>query len=114
MAGFAVLLLLLQALVPAGFMPSFAKGGKVALTICSEYGEKTVLIDAPDDGRSQQHPDDGVCPYFVASHSATLTASMAVPPPPTFLVLDFTEVKDQAAVSHYNPSHAPRGPPESV
>lgn len=58
-AGLAVML---QASIPAGFMPGIGKQAGSFITICSAFGEKTVFVA---DDADQQHDSagDDACSY---------------------------------------------------
>jgi len=117
LAVLMLLALMLQALIPAGFMPSFSAAGKVAVVICSGLGGKNVLVDAPGKQQTpapQDHDDQSTCPYVATTAPGILTLPAFIIPPAAQLVSDFTEVKDQIVLSLYDASHAPRGPPEYV
>lgn len=117
LAALAFLAILIQSMVPSGFMPSFSSAGKIAVVICSGLGEKTVLMDAPENQQSPapaNHDNQNACPYLAATAPGVLTPPAFILPPVITLFSDFTEVKDLRFVSLYDPSHAPRGPPEYV
>ena len=68
-----VLAFVLQALIPAGFMPGSAMAG-TPVVICSGMGQKTVLIDGDGQPAGQQEHDKNThapCPWSVLPASLT-------------------------------------------
>lgn len=66
-AGATLLLFLLRALIPVGFMPETRADGRLELVICSSSGENVVhVVDlgAPDERKRSKAGDD--CPYSLA------------------------------------------------
>lgn len=80
--------LALLALIPAGFMPTFAGGGKVAIVICSGAGEKTILVDARD-APAGDHGASQTCPYFLAQSPVVAGVPVIIAAPPAFDVVTF-------------------------
>jgi hypothetical protein len=117
-AGLMILGVLLQALIPAGFMPSFAKDGKVALVICSGLGEKTVFVDADDysaPDHQSDNDDNSACPYFLAQTPAQLSSPVIVADamlPVADLVVFNTS--DTLIDQPYLPAPPARGPPAVI
>lgn len=86
-AGMVALALLVLALIPAGFMPSFGADGKIAIVICSGMGEKTIMVDADDAPASDQGTD--ACPYFLAQSPVSVDVAVPVLLPPSYDVMAF-------------------------
>jgi len=74
-----VLALLAQAFLPAGFMPD-ARGGKVALVICTGSGPQTVMVDAKDVPVPQHPVHRNACAY-AAVLAQGLQPQVSVPLP---------------------------------
>lgn len=114
-AALVLLGLLFQALIPAGFMPAFGHGGKVALVICSGLGEKTIFVDADDYGSADHDDDNSACPYFLAQASVTVEGvpAMADLPQPvsSHIILASSALLDDQP---YLPAPPARGPPAAI
>lgn len=70
MAALLVLLVVLRALIPAGYMPDMQalEKGKLAITICTGDGMKDVLVDGPS-GPPPAHEKgkNFFCPFMILS-----------------------------------------------
>lgn len=109
-AAVMVAALLVMALIPAGFMPSFGADGKVAIVICSGMGEKTVFVDA-DDAPAGTHQDTEACPYFLAQSPTTMDAPVLFIDTPIYHIVS-TFSHDDAFVGGVRILSPPaRGPP---
>ncbi len=78
LAAFAV-----QAILPAGFMPSVNKDGFTEIVICSGMDMKTVLVPADDALPSSQpvEKENPVCAYQTLAVQKILIAPPALNPP---------------------------------
>ena len=108
-AGVMMAALLVLALVPMGFMPSFGAGGKVAIVICSGIGEKTVLVDA--DEAPGDHDASSSCPYFLAQSPVPMDAALPVLAAPVYEQAVFVIASDIAPSDIRILSPPARGPP---
>jgi hypothetical protein len=121
-AGLAMALFALRALVPVGFMLSF-EPAQAAITLCPEFGPLPFSVGAHHHhvhgtgaSSSLQLPDadsHSPCPFAAAGHSAWHAAA---------LENDLASGADRAPTrvraagitfprTHHEFSHAPRGPP---
>jgi hypothetical protein len=70
----ALLALLLQSMIPSGFMPSFKKDAPFKIEICTASGLATIAVDAQKTPFSKKQRMGGhtSCPYAqVLSHALT-------------------------------------------
>lgn len=76
---FVLLALLLQALIPVGYMPSFGNDGKITMVICAGSTVKTVTIDTNNENGHTQDDDAGkTCPYAPVNTAANDLGSSVV------------------------------------
>ncbi|MBN8521673.1 MAG: DUF2946 domain-containing protein [Alphaproteobacteria bacterium] len=98
----ALLAVICQFLIPAGFMPNLTGSGKTALVICSGMGEKTIFVDTAGSVSDQtpvsEHPGD-TCPYFLAQGGTHLTSQPVLPQ-----VMAFTAAKPLITALTFTPS----------
>ena len=118
---FAVLAMLLHALVPVGWMPNTTGSGATFITICTMNGPVRMAMGAdwppvkkqqPNHDGNQQHQ---VCPFAAAPHFATPTNAVALLSNPSFATADrqagyFDLIESPAAHS----PQAPRAPPHNI
>jgi len=127
--GVLMAALLFRALIPAGFMPTVASDGTIAMELCAGFTTKTVVVhlDAQadhaahaghdtsgDGGHDSSHVD-----MFERSPCGFAVATFAAPPPAMQPALP--PVPSQSSVAAFAPSshslpsilrsQAPRGPP---
>lgn len=120
LAQFALAVLLLHALVPAGFMP-VASDGSLTLQLCSAFaplsaqpqGDAAPQAPAKPDSRSDHH-EQGACPYGALAHAVLpVVAVQFLPPAATQARVEIFHDSGIAAVP--TPlSRLPRGPPASI
>jgi hypothetical protein len=70
----ALLALLLQSLIPFGFMPSVKKDGAFRIEICTSSGLSTIIVgaDKAPFGKKHAQEEHSFCPYApVLSYSLT-------------------------------------------
>ncbi len=85
-AALALCAFLLLAFIPAGFMPSFAPDGKVAIVICSGMDSKTIYVDADQAPAGPSHERaDAACPFMLAQASAAPSPVAIIAPSPVIL-----------------------------
>lgn len=107
MAGLGIMM---QAAIPAGFMPDIAKRTGSFITICSAFGEKTVFVadeagpHGADESQSCQYaftlPALGHAPFAAPAHITALIAAI-----PFFF---YAYRPDRLTI---DPSSPPTGPP---
>ena len=111
LAAFAV-----QAVLPAGFMPSVSKDGFMEIVICSGMDQKTVLVPADDVAPSdhQDKKENPVCAYQTLAAQKILIAPPAFVPP-VVATLEISAAHFTAQISAQFPvySIAARGPPSA-
>ena len=115
-AGLMLLAMILAALVPTGFMPSFGNGGKVAIVICSGMGSKTIMVDAADYAPAADHQQDdtdqSACPYFLAQVPVTTDHGVLPAPAPWPVTsVSFLPAHDAPREFLTLPAPPARGPP---
>jgi hypothetical protein len=120
LAQLALAVMLLHALVPAGFMP-VASDGSFTLQLCSAFaplssqlqGDDAPSAPAKPDSQSD-HSEQGACPYGGLVHAVLPTAIAHWLPLAT--VLTIVEVFDDRGFSAAPTplSRLPRGPPASI
>lgn len=106
----AILLLLLQALLPTAVYAASARGGVVEL--CTAYGiKKVALHDVPahEAKPSQQH-----CPLCALSHAPALPPASATIPLPALLARGVAFLPDRHPHSVFRLCPQGRGPPASI
>jgi hypothetical protein len=122
LAAFAVALLCLRALVPAGFMPATASDGWVTLQLCTTQGleQRRVQVDPlgaaaePSTGNPASHSERSDCAFAVTASVAPTAES---PRLPHFVSMAVVMVALDTAVAPARPlvrSHSARGPPASI
>ena len=73
-------LFILQAALPAGYMPSWGKDGKMSIVICTIDGYETVEVDADQApfpapvAEDDDHPSSSPCPYSVLAFADRVPA----------------------------------------
>lgn len=115
----ALAAMMLRALLPTGWMPSFGGGNGLTISVCSMNGP--VQLDIGPDGKAHKHQqqDDGrsheTCPFAAAPHFASSAALPAAAAPTT---LAFTIERDfQIAAPGSRDRYSPqlsRAPPHLV
>ncbi|MFA7275581.1 MAG: hypothetical protein WC043_02125 [Pseudobdellovibrionaceae bacterium] len=65
--AFVTLMMMLQSLVAAGFMPGVGADGEHALVVCSGMGEKVVYVDLGMDD-PQPHHTSSPCGFAMMTH----------------------------------------------
>lgn len=100
----------LQALIPVGFMPSFADDG-IIIEICSGDTATYVLVDGDKD--SNEHIAADICPYAAIGGCALHGYKN-----PNFLSLAYAPSYDGSVQSGYSNTHLDdyqtRGPPNNT
>lgn len=109
-----LLAFLLQAFVPAGFMPSFGDDGKVKISICTAQGFQTIFVDGAqspepaDEG--EQHDSMSLCPYAFTASKSAVYEDIAAYHSAVLSKAQFHDVSDinpQTAILHPWSSRAP-------
>lgn len=88
---FILISLAIQAIIPAGYMPSFNKNGMVEIQICTINGVETVEIEAdnaplPMEPSHEGHETNNICPYVT---TASTTVSILSP---NFSAIDYSYI----------------------
>lgn len=98
----------MQALIPVGFMPAFAKDGSVTIEICSGDSVQHIKMDA--DGDEADHQTSTKCPYAFANSYFTSSdvASLGLP---VWSIIQDDEISSPFLVSLVSSAHSPRAPP---
>lgn len=71
-----ILAVLLQAMIPMGFMPSMQDGSLMRVEICTASGLAEILVkdNQPHDGKTDNHAAKKMCPYAHAPLSSLIQA----------------------------------------
>tara|TARA_Y100001001_G_C7959749_1_gene292065 strand:+ start:507 stop:935 length:429 start_codon:yes stop_codon:yes gene_type:complete len=119
----AIMLVLLNAFVPQGFMPEKAEDGSLTFVICSGDGTREITLSAdgtpqnPQDEQDQDNRNEGgkdSCPFIALQNPALLTS-----PEPTIFDTTLTDrhaLNAYTAVFHSR-NHSQslsRAPPSSI
>jgi len=116
-AAFVALLIFMQAMIPAGFMPDLQAWGQglIRVTICTGHGPETIIVDQNQDS-APSHKNDNLaknkfCPFsfapnFTASQHAHYARALAYEFTNHVVIAD-KELSDLLA----NPAARPRAPP---
>ena len=116
--AFVTCLFFIKALIPAGYMPSFDRYGKIAVVICSLEGDKTVFVDADqalfsaEENHQPVEHFQNTCPYAVLAFAKIFV-------PPARIVFGTSAISDidfqtRVASIWFDPSATPyhsRAPP---
>lgn len=106
LAGLGVLL---QAAIPAGFMPDIGKQAGSFMTICSTFGEKTVFVPDEAEGTHEQAESCVYAFTLPATGSVSVAAPAIISASIDRPVLPFDTAS--VIVGALDPSRPPTGPP---
>lgn len=108
---FVLLALLLQGMIPVGFMPSFGNDGQITMVICSGDTIKTITIDTTDaEGHAQNDEGNDHCPYAPVNTASHVDGNFI----PFVLVIaghHLLQNLNDIAFDVDTRLHAPRAPP---
>lgn len=99
---------LLQALVPLGYMPAFAKDGSITIEICS--GDTTQQIKINPDDEDTDHEDSVQCPYVLVGGYYASSDVVSLDLPVRYVFQDIS-VQSVFLFNNVLSAHVPRAPP---
>jgi len=112
---FALIAVMLRALIPAGYMPEMGKTFQI--TICSLEGSKTITVDEKSRPVSGHHEAKEICVFSLINHSPfnAEVASIVFDTPYQITVLQQIIAHDQFIRTHvFNSIAQPRAPPVTI
>ena len=108
---------LLRGLIPAGYMPSAEKSGRIInIIICTGTGAQTIEVDENNQAvkqKPQKHSNHkATCPFALNTHSATpADSTMKLVISEGYTALFFIEPSDHPATATLRKTAPPRAPP---
>lgn len=111
----ALALILLGSLFPRGYMP-VSERGRITITLCSAYANRTITLDLDGDSQPTQHSGSSNCPgIFTGLGIVPVVAPFPAPPPEwilpsAFLLRSFAIARQ----FHFDPNAPPQAPPVSA